>query len=369
MRKQSRKTCLYPALTLMEMVISMAIMAILFAVLVPQLRAIQNSWDSKASAAETLQNSRVLIDHLNRNLSKAVKITAVSDSSETNGYIEFEDNDANNMRYDINADNYVEFGPVGDLYELAGPVSQLLFTCYDGNDFDTVITDVNDIRFIKVQTTLTNLAAMGHDKTFTASVYLRTNGNVSSGSSSQTTYDYSNRNQGTDIFAYDGEDNQQVPSSSTEPSDVLSSGEYDDIESDDGTFHSFSASSNGKYAQMRFVIQINEDEGDVTQIDATWNGKGVNAKAQQSDGASFYIWNYNSSDYELLEESADTEAEVTLTGTLTSSVAYYIGGAGADTITLYVVSNGKRIANKNCELFTDYVKLEIAVTSGGGILP
>jgi hypothetical protein len=149
-------------------------MAIIFAVIVPQFRVIQNSWDSKQNSAEKLQNGRVLIDHLNRNLSKAVRITAVSDSSETNGYIEFEDNDANNLRYDVNSTTAcVGFGPVGNLYDLAGPVSQLQFTCYDGNDLDTAITDVNSIRFIKVQTTLTNPDAMGQDKTFTTYTYLR----------------------------------------------------------------------------------------------------------------------------------------------------------------------------------------------------
>ena len=164
------------------MLIAMAIMAIIFAAIVPQFRAIQNSWASKQAAAETLQNGRILIDHLNRNLSKAVRITAVSDSAETNGYIEFQDNGASNLRYDIGANKYVEFGPIGSLSDLAGPASQLLFTCYDGNDFDTAITDVNDIRFIKVQTTLTNPAAMGHDKTLTTSVYLRTNWNPGPGS-------------------------------------------------------------------------------------------------------------------------------------------------------------------------------------------
>ncbi len=174
MQYQNSKTRFSRALTLVEMVIAMAIMAIVFAAILPQFRAIQNSWDSKASAAETLQNSRVLIDHLNRNLSKAVKITAVSDSAETNGYIEFEDNDANNMRYDINADNYVEFGPVGNLADLAGPVSQFQFTCYDACDLDTPIMAVADIRCVKVETTLTNLGP-GPDKTLTTQAYLRTN--------------------------------------------------------------------------------------------------------------------------------------------------------------------------------------------------
>ncbi|MHC4561075.1 MAG: LamG-like jellyroll fold domain-containing protein, partial [Planctomycetota bacterium] len=86
----------------------------------------------------------------------------------------FESSDANNLRFDINGtSNYVEFGPVGSLSDLAGPVSQLLFTCYDCNDFDTPITDVNSIRFIKAQTILTNPAAIGQDKTFTTYTYLR----------------------------------------------------------------------------------------------------------------------------------------------------------------------------------------------------
>jgi len=164
------------ALTLVEMVIAMAIMAIIFAAILPQFRAIQNSWDSKQGAAESLQNGRVLIDHLNRNLSKAVRITAVSGSAEKHGCIEFEDNASNNLRYDIGANKYVEFGPVGDLSDLAGPVSQLQFTCYDAFDLDTPITDVNSIRFVKVETTLGNFAAMGQDKAFIGWVYLRANG-------------------------------------------------------------------------------------------------------------------------------------------------------------------------------------------------
>ncbi|MFB0555161.1 MAG: PilW family protein, partial [Phycisphaerae bacterium] len=163
-------------LTLVEMVIAMAIMTIIFAVILPQFRIIQNSWDTQAGAAEALQNGRVLIDHLNLNLSKAVRITAVSDPSASNGYIEFQDNDANNVRYDVNSiSNYVEFGLVGNLSDLAGPVSKLQFTCYDAIDLSTPITDVNAIRSVKVETTLTNPAKLDQDMTFSTQAYIRTN--------------------------------------------------------------------------------------------------------------------------------------------------------------------------------------------------
>jgi type II secretory pathway pseudopilin PulG len=172
----ARRQKLVLGLTLVEMVIAMAIITIILAVILPQFRVIQNNWDSRTGAAEALQNGRVLIDHLNRNISKAVRITAVSSSSETNGYIEFQDNDANNVRYDVNSiSNYVEFGLVGNLSDLAGPVSQLQFTCYGATDLSIPITDVNSIRSVKVETTLINPASLDQNMTFTAQAYLRTN--------------------------------------------------------------------------------------------------------------------------------------------------------------------------------------------------
>ena len=183
----------YAALTLPEMVLAMSIMAVVMAVILVQFRAILNSWDSKAGTGEVIQNGRIMIDHLNRNLSKAVRITDVSSAAETDGYIEFEDNDGNTLRYDIAANDYVEFGVIGSLSDLAGPVSMLQFTCYDACDLDTPITDINSIRFVKVQTTLTNSATLGQDKTFTAQAYLRVSGNsTSSGGSVISAIAYSN---------------------------------------------------------------------------------------------------------------------------------------------------------------------------------
>ena len=165
-------------LTLVEMLVAMAILVVVFAVIAPQFRAIRNSWASKRENTEVIQNGRVLMDHITFNLTQANRITAVSDSAVTNGYIEFEDNDGNAMRYEIDANNFVVFGPVGSLSELAGPVSQLQFTCYDVCDLDNSLgapIDVNLIRTVKVQSTLINSAALGRDQSFTAQAYLRTN--------------------------------------------------------------------------------------------------------------------------------------------------------------------------------------------------
>lgn len=157
----------------MEMVIALSIITLIFATVLPQFRLINNSWNTKQANSEVLQNGRVLIDHINRNLSKAVMITSVSNSSSNDGYIEFEDNDGNNLRYAIGASNYVQFGPVDSLADLAGPVSALSFTCYDDTDFDTAITDGNSIRLVDISAILEN-PVNGQQKTFTTSVYLRT---------------------------------------------------------------------------------------------------------------------------------------------------------------------------------------------------
>jgi len=163
-------------LTLLEMVISLAMMAIIFAAILPQFRTIQNSWASKQGGAEAVQNGRVVMDFLTRHLRKAVRITAVSDPCNTTGYIEFEDNTGATIRCDIGANSYVQYGNVAEgLFDLAGPVSKLKFTCYAMGDLDTPTTDVDFIRLVKAETTLTNSAPLGQDKNFFTAAYLQTN--------------------------------------------------------------------------------------------------------------------------------------------------------------------------------------------------
>ena len=180
MRRQNNKIHSPAALTLLEMIIALSISTVIFAIIPPILRSIRNSWEFKQANAETLQNSSMLADHLNRNLAKAVRITAVSDPSATNGYIQFEDNSGNNLRYEV-AGNYVQFGAVDNLGSLAGPVSQFQFSCYDSDEIDTPMPDLSDlysIRFIEVGATLTNSSVLGQNETFTTSAYIRTNANI-----------------------------------------------------------------------------------------------------------------------------------------------------------------------------------------------
>ncbi len=162
-------------MTLLEMVIAMAIMSIVFTAVVPLFAGIRNSWAARRADAEIIQNARVLTDHVYQNLFRAIEVTEISSSSEEKGYIEFSSSDSQDYRYEVDADGYVQFGSRHDLAELAGPVSQFQFTCYDGNDFATPTADAGSIRFVEIQVTIASTPT-GRSRSFTTSVLLRTGG-------------------------------------------------------------------------------------------------------------------------------------------------------------------------------------------------
>jgi hypothetical protein len=176
-------------------------------------------------------------------------------------------------------------------------------------------------------------------------------------------YDYSNRTQGTQIFAYDGQSTTQVPSATNTPSATLTAAEYDSIEVDDALLYTTSATTSGNYAQIRFEIVLDEPEAAVTSLDVQWIGRGVNSSGARNDGARLYIWNYSTAAYELLEASGDTDVEVTLGATRSSSLTSYIGGASQDTVLLLVVSEDTRAGGGSSnQLRTDYVSLDVGST-------
>ena len=161
-------------LTLTEMLIALSILAVLGAVLIPQIHSVQQGWASKEDSSERMQNVRVLADHIYTNLSKASAITAVSDNTDTNGYIEFASNNGATYRYEV-ADDFVMFGVPDGTEELAGPVSELVFTCYDANDITTPITDPNLIRSVRSRFTFISDNELRADESYSVWSYLFTN--------------------------------------------------------------------------------------------------------------------------------------------------------------------------------------------------
>ncbi len=163
------------AMSLVEVLMAMVIMAIVFVVVIPQIRAIRAGWPIERDNAELLENGQALMDHIATHLTKANRIIEVSDACDSNGYIEFMDSENNIICYQIGNSEYVQYGPVDNLVALAGPVSSLRFACYDTYDLNSPISEVDYVRSVKVRATLPNSNERGRAHTFTTWAYLRTN--------------------------------------------------------------------------------------------------------------------------------------------------------------------------------------------------
>ncbi len=170
MRKGNNKA----GFTLVELIVAFAIIVIVFAAVVPQFRAIRNSWTGAEAIATIIQNGRVLAEHITRNLAAAKQIISVSPDSQTDGFITFKDNNDVTKCY-MFAGGYVVFGAPGSEQQLAGPVDRFQISCYSLSDFSNPTTDANDIRLVQIEADFPNSDTLGTDKTFTASVHLQSN--------------------------------------------------------------------------------------------------------------------------------------------------------------------------------------------------
>jgi type II secretory pathway pseudopilin PulG len=134
--------------TLVELTVATAIMTTLFAALMPLFVGIRTSAGARWASLEMVQNARVLNEQLYRYLTQAKRIVAVSAGTEDSGFLEFEAEDGVVYRCAVGTRRYIEFGQVGDLRELAGPVEYLRFTCYSETDLDTPVQTPDDVRLV-----------------------------------------------------------------------------------------------------------------------------------------------------------------------------------------------------------------------------
>jgi len=180
-------------------------------------------------------------------------------------------------------------------------------------------------------------------------------------------YDFATGIQGTNAFAYDGQSTTKIPTTATAPSTVFSSGEYDAIEVDDSSSHSYAAGSGGNYPQMRFVLQTLAKAATVGQLDISLIGRNVNVHPSRVNGVELHIWNYSTSAYEQLAVSASTNSEVTLSVIVATNAGDYLGGSGSNTITLLVVArDAKGSAAHANTLYMDYVGVTVTTQRSGG---
>ena len=169
--------------------VATAILAVVFAAIMPVFAAIRNHADAAGAGSEMVQNARVLNEQLYRHLAQAKRITAMSDGSATDGYIEFETRDGAVRRCQLGSSGYIEFGPVGELCELAGPAERLTFTCYDGNDPASQTDVPAHVRLVTWEARLDSAGMLTTDKTIRGACYLRV-GSGTGGEETSTAYDF-----------------------------------------------------------------------------------------------------------------------------------------------------------------------------------
>jgi prepilin-type N-terminal cleavage/methylation domain-containing protein len=158
--------------TLVELMVASALMLIILSAIIPQFRAIRSSWAATQKSSEIIQNEIVLEEHLKRNLATASQITAISADNVSNGFINFTDNLGISKTYSVN-NGYIVFGDTGSGEQLAGPVTKFQISGYTLTDFDKPTTDVNNIRFVKIETSLTNSDSPAVTKNFMTKIFIQ----------------------------------------------------------------------------------------------------------------------------------------------------------------------------------------------------
>lgn len=155
------------------------------------------------------------------------------------------------------------------------------------------------------------------------------------------------------LNAYKPEVTGQPPTSASVPSTEFSSIGYSNMAANDNVYEQSSTTSSGKYAAHRFNFTICQSCGDVTNLTATWVGKGYNTGG---NGATLYIWNFATRAYEQLDNTSSGD-KVTLSGSKISNLCNYIDSSNR--VILLAEQNTISTRSVTSHLDTDYVKLEV----------
>ena len=154
-------------LTLIEVMAGVIIMALILLPFPAAFRVGTRVWQSGDRHAEVVQHALIGLDQITRELRQARNVIAVSAADDTTGFIEFKyaiDTDDNMVddayKYQLYAaiDGYLQHSwsqneeavLADSLKMMAGPVTSLIFTCYEG-DGVTETTTPADIASVRIQ--------------------------------------------------------------------------------------------------------------------------------------------------------------------------------------------------------------------------
>jgi len=196
----------------------------------------------------------------------------------------------------------------------------------------------------------------------TAAISASTNITVSGGdvelgtTSGTSTYDFSTATAGTTKWGYICSDATSFSTGTFSPGSEteFSSAQYTSVSAPEETAYVETDTWDAK--THRFTFRINEAEGDVSQIYAQ-----VKVMSEDPDDHRLYIWNYATTDWELLDSSTTQDTWEILEGTKSSSVGDYIEDATGDvSILFYIIDPGFASVRW---IRTDYAKVEVSYSA------
>ena len=157
----------------MELTVATAIMTTVFAAVMPLFAGIRRSAEGRWASLEMVQNARVLNEHLGRWLAQARRITAISAAADAAGYVDFEAADGLVYRCAAGPHGAIEFGPLGRLRPLVGPVASLRFAGFDAADCDRPAPTPERIRLVTWEAALRSPGHFVKDKVVPGACCLR----------------------------------------------------------------------------------------------------------------------------------------------------------------------------------------------------
>jgi len=161
--------------TLTELMIVVALIGILFVAVQPYFFTLRTTWHQADGRSDILQNGRIGLDKMVKELRQATGLTSVTVSTEAAGQIVFIDKDDNQVgfkRYNDGVNNMLGFVQGEVTSPLAGPIDSLKFTCYEV-DGVTVTTDVADIRSMDIELVVADPRGEISSQTLSSRAFIR----------------------------------------------------------------------------------------------------------------------------------------------------------------------------------------------------
>lgn len=160
-------------LSLMEMMVATSIMATLMTSVVVVVRSGFAVWNAAEAEVDVLENAYGVLRHFVQQLRQAKSITAISNPTETSGYLSFATADGslrswthNSTLKEVSFDNGVSSGL------LAQKIDTISFVGYEA-DGSTQTINVDDIQVVKCSVQVTLPRGIGSTRTISCRAWIR----------------------------------------------------------------------------------------------------------------------------------------------------------------------------------------------------